>query len=184
MNKLMIFLALIFTIPCIFGQAEEYKTMDLTDNTLEMQLNKPTIYYIYPTNPANIPLELEIEFTNGQQLIKNIDELQDISLPPNTLVYEHPVAVELQLPKEPFKGDTFVIEYIIYDKSENKRIQFGPRNMFYARFMSGNYTRTLEWDVVALRMSFLTLLITIMVITTVIIANRYFFDKNKEGNNK
>ena len=180
MGRLIILVMMMLAMPYVFAQHDEYRPLELENNTLQMTMDQTGYYYIYPVNPTNIPLELEVVFTNGWQLVGNIDYLRKITVPANTIDYTYPIMVELEIPEEPFRGNVFFIEYVIYEKSGEEKIRFGPRGMFNVEIVESLPAEPLGWDVVALRMSFLTLLIVIMVITTISVANKYFFTEKRK----
>ena len=154
---------------------DEYIPLELTNNTLYLSQTQIGYYYIYPANPNDTPLELQLQFTNGWQLVQNLKELESIEVPPNTEAGLFPVEVVIDIPSSGFTGNIFFLEYVLYDKSGDDMQRYGPRGMFKVQIVSETLPiAPTEWDVVALRASYLTLLIIMLVLSTVYVSKRYY----------
>lgn len=159
------------------AQYGEYRAIELENNTLYISPPLTGYYYIYPVNPRNIPMELEIEFTNNRQIVKNTGELETVIVPPYSFNYSFPVEVELDIPASGFTGDIFFVEYVIYEKDGDLKERYGPRGMFNVKIVP---VAAPSWDVVALRASYFTLLTIILVVSTIYLFKRYFFRPEQE----
>ena len=180
----VIFLLSFLLVIAITSREKEYIPLELTNNTLYLSPTQIGYYYIYPANHADSMLELELEFSNGWQLVKNLEELKSIKVPPNTEAGTFPIEIVIDIPASGFTGNVFFLEYTLYDKSEDGRSRYGPRGMFKVEIVPERLPlEPLDWDVVALRASYLTLLIIMLVLSTVYVSKRYYAkleDKEKE----
>ena len=171
----VIYLLSFLLVFAIASRENEYIPLELTNNTLYLSPTQIGYYYIYPFNPADTMLELELEFTNGWQLVTNLEELDSIKVPPNTVAGTFPIEVVIDIPDSGFTGNVFFLEYMLYDKSGDGKERYGPRGMFKVEIVPERFPlEPMEWDVVALRASYLTLLIVMLVLSTVYISKRYY----------
>ncbi|MCK5630260.1 MAG: hypothetical protein KAI26_06595 [Nanoarchaeota archaeon] len=170
-----IFLLSFLLVFAIASRENEYIPLELTNNTLYLSPTQIGYYYIYPANPADTMLELELEFTNGWQIVKNLKELNSIKVPPNTEAGTFPIEVVIDIPVSGFTGNVFFLEYTLYDKSGDGKERYGPRGMFKVEIVPERLPLApMDWDVVALRASYLTLLIIMLVLSTVYVSKRYY----------
>ncbi|MEA3514045.1 MAG: hypothetical protein U9R34_01055 [Nanoarchaeota archaeon] len=171
----VVFLLSFLLVFAIASRENEYIPFELTNNTLYLSPAQIGYYYIYPANPADTMLELELEFTNGWQIVKNLKELNSIKVPPNTQAGTFPIEIVIDIPDSGFTGNVFFLEYILYDKSEDGKERYGPRGMLKVEIVPERLAlEPLDWDVVALRASYLTLLIIMLVLSTVYVSKRYY----------
>ncbi len=167
------------------AEYDEYRPTELENNTLYISQDQVGYYYIYPVNPTNLPMELELEFVRSWQIISNIDEIESIVVPPYTFNNTFPVQIEIVIPESGFTGNLFFVEYVVYEKDGDARIRYGPRGMFKVELVPERVPLAApSWDIVALRASYFTLLTIILIATTVYMFRRYLLKPEEEKKGK